>query len=169
MMQQTVTCPGCGLICDDIVVETQPQIKVIKNTCAKSVAFFEQRTTVITAIINGQAVSLDSAIQKAAELLKVAKMPLFSGLSTDVAGIRAIHQLAQKTNGTLNHMNADSMQRNLNVLQSAGWQTTTLTEVKNRADVIVCIGTDVVSHNTRFFERFVWTKDALFALIFISL
>ncbi len=35
-------------------------------------------------------------------------------------------------------------------------------EVKNRADVILCIGTDVVSHNTRFFERNVWNKEALF-------
>ena len=51
-------------------------------------------------------------------------------------------------------MNANSMARNLKVLQSTGWQTTTLTEVKNRADVIVCFG-DIVSHNPRFFERFV--------------
>ena len=45
--------------------------------------------------------------------------------------------------------------RNTQVLQTTGWQTTTLGEVKNRADLIVCIGTDVVTHNPRFFERFV--------------
>ncbi len=60
------------------------------------------------------------------------------------------------------HMNAESTWRNTKVLQSKGWQTTTFMEVKNRADVILCIGTDVVSHNTRFFERNVWNKEALF-------
>jgi formylmethanofuran dehydrogenase subunit B len=50
----------------------------------------------------------------------------------------------------------------MRVLQSTGWQTTTLTEVKNRADTLLCIGTDIVSHNPRFFERFVWAKNAMF-------
>ena len=94
-------------------------------------------------------------------------------MSTDVTGFRAVFNLAQKTNGHLTHINAKSSQRNLNVLQSTGWQTTTLTEVKNRADVIVCIGTDVVSHNHRFFERnvdvdgmFIAAKDR--QLIFVG-
>ena len=34
--------------------------------------------------------------------------------------------------------------------------------MRNRADVIVCIGTDVVAHNPRFFERIVWPKEAMF-------
>ena len=57
-------------------------------------------------------------------------------------------------------MNAASIARNMKVLQSTGWQTTTLTEVKNRADVIVCFG-DVVAHNPRFFERFI-QQDGMF-------
>ena len=161
-MLLNVTCPGCGLLCDDILLETEPHVKLVNNTCAKAVAFFEQPAAKLNAMIKGKPASMDDAIAQAAKLLKSAKNPLFSGLSTDVAGFRAIYQLAQKTNGTLKHMNANSMQRNLDVLQSTGWQTTTLTEVKNRADVIVCIGTDIVSHNARFFERFVWTKNALF-------
>ena len=60
------------------------------------------------------------------------------------------------------HMNVQSSLRNTKVLQSTGWQTTTLTEVKNRADMIVMIGTDVVGHNPRFFERAVWVDDAMF-------
>ena len=161
-MQKIVTCPSCGLLCDDIMLETQPQIKVAQHACAKGLSFFEQPTVQNNATINGLPVELTEAIKKVAMLLKTAKKPLFSGLSTDIAGFRAIYQLSEKTNGHLKHMNADSMQRNLNVLQSTGWQTTTLTEVKNRADVIVCIGTDIVSHNPRFFERFVWVKDSLF-------
>jgi formylmethanofuran dehydrogenase subunit B len=108
---------------------------------------------------------LAQTVAKTAQLLKQAKQPLFAGLSTDVAGFRALFNLAQKTNAThlsnMQHMNAASSQRNLDVLQSTGWQTTTLTEVKNRADVLVCIGGDIVSHNPRFFERFI-AQDGMF-------
>jgi len=105
--------------------------------------------------IKGKNVSLSEAVTEAASILNKAKQPLFAGLSTDIEGFRAINQLAEKTNATLQHANHASTQRNMRVLQNSGWQTTTLTEVKNRADLIVCIGTDIVSHNPRFFERFV--------------
>ena len=141
------TCPACGLLCDDITP--------VNNTCAKSVAFFSQRLDDASPKINGKKVSLLEAITAAAQILKSSQNPLFAGLSTDIAGFKSIEHLAQKTGGSLTHMNAQSMVRNLKVLQSSGWQTTTLTEVKNRADFIVCIGTNIVSHNPRFFERFV--------------
>ena len=150
-----VTCPSCGLLCDDVLVENNNnKIKVLKNGCAKSVSFFEQPVADTTPLINGKPATMQQAIAHAAKLIKASQQPLFSGLSTDVAGFRTIYNLAQITNGTLQHMNAESMARNMKVLQSTGWQTTTLTEVKNRADVIVCFG-DIVSHNPRFFERFV--------------
>lgn len=161
--KQTIvaTCPACGLLCDDILVEKkQSAVKVLNTNCAKSIQFFEQATGDNSPKINGQTVTLQQAISHAAHILKASQQPLFAGLSTDVQGFRAIYQLANKTNGHLKHVNAKSMARNMAVLQSSGWQTTTLTEVKNRADVIVCIGTDIVSHNARFFERFIWLSSA---------
>jgi formylmethanofuran dehydrogenase subunit B len=161
------TCPACGLLCDDVSIEIkQSRIRVLNTTCPKSIQFFEQALSDDSPKINGESTTLKQAISHAADLLKVSKKPLFAGLSTDVQGFRAIYNLANKTNGNLQHINAQSTARNMAVLQSSGWQTTTLTEVKNRADVIVCIGTDTVSHNTRFFERFVWLNnqksDAMF-------
>jgi formylmethanofuran dehydrogenase subunit B len=47
-------------------------------------------------------------------------------------------------------------------MQNSGWQTTTLTEVKNRADLIVAIGTNIVTSHPRFFEKLVWNVDTLF-------
>jgi len=161
------TCPACGLLCDDVLVENkQSSIKVLNTGCAKSIQFFEQTFGDDSPKVNGQPVTLQQAISHAVQLLKASKNPLFAGLSTDVQNFRAVYNLANKTNGSLKHMNAQSMARNMAVLQSSGWQTTTLTEVKNRADVILCIGTDIVSHNTRFFERFIWLShqqsDAMF-------
>jgi formylmethanofuran dehydrogenase subunit B len=159
----TATCPACSLLCDDILVENNNNIISVLNTnCIKAVHFFEQSLSQVSPQINGKPVSLQEAIAHAAKLLKTSGQPIFAGLSTDVAGFRAVYNLTQKTNGSLNHINAQGSVRNLKVLQSTGWQTTTLTEVKNRADVIVCIGTDIVTHHPRFFERFVWTENALF-------
>ncbi len=157
------TCPACGLLCDDISLEINQRIKVVNSNCAKSIQFFEQSLGENSPRINGKPATLSQAISHAVTLLKASKKPLFAGLSTDVQGFRAIYSLAQKTNrayqSNMQHLNSDSMARNMAVLQSAGWQTTTLTEVKNRADVLVCIGTDIVSHNTRFFERFIWLSQ----------
>ena len=151
----TATCPACGLLCDDVLVENNNnKIKVLNTNCQKAITFFEEPFDDATPQINGKPASLQQAISHAAKLIKASQQPLFAGLSTDVAGFRSLYHLSQKTNGSLQHINAASMARNLKVLQSTGWQTTTLTEVKNRADVIVCFG-DVTTHNPRFFERFV--------------
>lgn len=151
------TCPACGLLCDDININD-----ISTNACGKSIVFFSQKTNENSPKIAGKSTSLAQAITHVSEILKIAKQPLISGLSTDLAGFRAVYQLANKNKLALAHMNATTTWRNLKVLQSTGWQTTTLTEVKNRADVIVLIGTDVVKHNPRFFERVVWPKDAMF-------
>jgi formylmethanofuran dehydrogenase subunit B len=157
----TVTCPSCGLLCDDVLLENNNnKIKVLNTSCKKSIAFFEQPLNDTTPLIKGKPVSLQQAVAHAAKLLKTSQQPLFAGLSTDVQGFRAVYNLAQITNGSLQHVNAQSNARNLKVLQSTGWQTTTLTEVKNRADVIVCFG-DIATHNPRFFERFI-DIDGLF-------
>ena len=151
----TATCPACGLLCDDMVIDNnQQQIKVLANGCTKGITFFEQPLNDIKPLINGKPATMQQAISHAVKLLKASQQPLFAGLSTDVAGFRSLYHLSQKTNSSLQHINAPSMARNMKVLQSTGWQTTTLTEVKNRADVIVCFG-DISKHNPRFFERFV--------------
>jgi formylmethanofuran dehydrogenase subunit B len=160
--QTTATCPACGLLCDDIALEnTNNQLKVVNTNCIKTVAFFEQHANQNTPQIAGKPATLHATISKAAEILRQAHKPIFTGLGTDVQGFRALYTLSQKTSANLSHMNAASMARNLKVLQSTGWQTTTLSEVKNRAEVIVCFGTDLLSHNVRFFERFVDT-DGMF-------
>jgi formylmethanofuran dehydrogenase subunit B len=154
--QTTATCPACGLLCDDIALEnSNHKLKVVNTNCTKTVAFFEQNADENTPQIAGKSATLQAAISKAAEILRQANKPIFTGLSTDVQGFRALYTLSQKTSANLNHMNAASMARNLKVLQSTGWQTTTLTEVKNRADLVVYFGSDLLSHNARFFERLV--------------
>lgn len=153
----TLTCPACGLLCDDIPLSLTTPL-----ACDKAVHFFARRPGVASAQVHGQQATLADAVKQAASLIAQAHSPLIAGSSTDVHGARALVALANQTGATMSHLNASSTLRNMQVLQHRGWQTTTLTEVRNRADVIVLIGTDVVSHNPRFFDRVVWVPEALF-------
>lgn len=152
-------CPACGLLCDDISADA---IARQQFSCGKAAKFYARKTADTQPQINGKSVSLAEAVSAAAGLLQQAKSPLIAGSSTDVHGARALVSLANQNGAAMTHLNADSTLRNMKVLQHRGWQTTTLTEVRNRADVILMIGTDVVTHNARFFERVVWVDEAMF-------
>src|SRR5450830_436322 len=158
-----VACPACGLLCDDLSIERSVtgSLNVVKKNCAKSVAFFERPYQPSQPQIAGQASDLKAAIAEAVALLSKAKHPLISGLSTDIQGMRAVMNLAESASATIDHMNGKSSMRNLYVVQNSGWQVTTLTEVRNRVDLLVVVGTDIVSYFSRFFERMIWNSESM--------
>lgn len=136
---------------------------MIQNACHKAVDGFERPALQSSPRIDGDPVAFHDAIARAASLLAKAKQPLFGGLATDVAGMRAVMALAEQTAGIVDHMHGDGMMRNYLTLQEQGWITTTLAEIKNRADLIVFVGTDA-SDYPRFFERCIWNKRSMFGL-----
>lgn len=152
-------CPACGLLCDDISADA---IAKQQFSCGKAAKFYARTVGSAQSYIAGKPASLAEAVKVAADIVQQAKLPLIAGSSTDVHGARALVRLANHNGAAMTHLNADSTLRNMKVLQHRGWQTTTLTEVRNRADVILMIGTDVVTHNARFFERVVWVDEAMF-------
>ncbi len=161
-MHSEVACPFCGLLCDDLTIRSSDQqLRVKKNGCDRAKHYFEQPPTCIPPKISGKPVTIDSAVTKAAQLLKKAQTPLFSGLGTDVNGMRAVMKLADTCGAIIDHMHADGFMRNILVLQDLGWITTTMAEIKNRADLIIFAGTDA-THYPRFFERVIWNKQSLF-------
>lgn len=161
-----VTCPACGLLCDDLAVniDSAGKASVTANGCIKAVHFFERTLQAASPQINGKPSTLVDACNQAAKLLKQANAPLIAGLGTEVQGMRAILRLADRTGATLDHMNSASSMRNTHVVQNTGWQVTTLTEVRNRVDLLVIVGSDIVDYNPRFFERVVWNKESMFGL-----
>ncbi|WP_238524396.1 formylmethanofuran dehydrogenase [Methylotenera mobilis] len=138
----------------------------IQNACAKSIRFFEQSFHAGIAntapSVAGKTTDLETAIKAAAAILAQSKAPLIAGLGTEVQGMRAIMRLAATSNATLDHMHSESSVRNTLTMQNGGWLTTTLSEVKNRADLILAIGTDIGSSHPRFFEKLVWDSASLF-------
>jgi len=162
------TCPACGMLCDDISLGTASELTLQNGSaiaCNKGIRFFERsaKTSVSTVpAVAGKQTDLESAISAAASILRNSKQPLFAGLGTEVQGMRAIMKLAEKTNGILDHMHSEATVSNTRTMQNSGWLTTTLSEVKNRADVILAIGTDITGSHPRFFEKLVQNHDSLF-------
>jgi formylmethanofuran dehydrogenase subunit B len=59
-------------------------------------------------------------------------------------------------------MNFTGARNNFLALQDSGWMNTTLAEVKNRCDLLLVVGTDLEAVVPRFFERHLWSKEAMF-------
>jgi formylmethanofuran dehydrogenase subunit B len=162
-LYENVTCPFCGMLCDDLTVErTDKGLKVLKNACGKSVAGFERKLPPATPQIGGKDVSLDKAVAEAARLIGKAALPLYGGLATDVEGMRAVMALADRSGGIVDHALSEAQYRNFKVLQSVGWVMSTLTETRNRADLIIIAGSDIHQLHPRFFDKIVSPPDSMF-------
>lgn len=158
-----VPSPFCGIASDDLKIQVDGvRLAVVANGDAVTVAGFEAPLGDTSPRVGGQPVELQDAVARAAELLKKAKLPLFSGFGSDVNDTRAALSLLDKCRGVFDQMRAEGGMRNLAVLQDSGWIACTLGELKNRVDVLVSFGTDIEANFPRFFERFVWTQDTLF-------
>jgi len=159
---ENVTSPFCGIGSDDLKIKVSGErVEVLENGDPVTKSAFEQPLGGTSPKIDGQAVSLEQAIGKAAGILRNAELPLLAGLATDVAGMRTALSLADRLGAVVDNMNSPASMRNLLVLQDSGWMTTTLAEVKNRADLFVAVGVDVEALFPRFFERHIWI-DGMF-------
>lgn len=171
-----ITCPFCGLACDDVVVETRAgSLCVVEKGCERSRRLFQTPMPRMPGAcwIRGVPASLDAAVREASAILRRAERPAFGGLATDVGGVRALLDLAEQRGAIVDHMNGHAMLRNTLSFQRNGWMTTTFAEVRNRADMIVVAGTDVVSRFPRFFERIafgdaMFVRDAERAVVFVG-
>jgi formylmethanofuran dehydrogenase subunit B len=160
---ENVTDPFDGTLNDDLVVElTDKGLKVVKNGSARSVAGFERKLPEASPQVGGKNVSLDKAVAKAAKLIGKTALPLYGGLATDVEGMRAALALAERTGGIVDHAFSEAQYRNFKVLQTTGWITSTLTETRNRADLIIIAGSDVFKLHPRFYETIISPPDSMF-------
>lgn len=163
---ENVACPFCGLGCDDLAfTDDRGILSIARNGCAKSAEMFSaSRPGVDTEPqIRGKRVSLKLAVERASSLLREARLPVVGGLATDVAGVRAALRLADRLGAVIDHLHSESALRNIRVLQDKGWMSTTLSEVRNRADLVIIIGGDVQRNFPRFIERCLSPGETLFA------
>ena len=159
-----VVSPFCGLACDDLTIKVEKQhITVVENGDKYSQRGFETPLIDMAPRVNGQQVSLDTAIEHCQQMIEDSQQTVISGLATDVNGSRSALSLADKCGASIDHMNAKGLLSNTLVLQDTGWMVTTLSEVKNRVDLLVVVGSDISHSYPRFFDRVIWPDHTLFS------
>lgn len=157
-----VVCPFCSLLCDDLTAsERNGRLKVGSKGCRRAARGFEYVGAAFSPQVGGKAASLDEAFARSTQILRKSRQPLIAGMGTDVRGCQAALALAERCGAIVDHMHGAAAMSNALVLQSRGWMQTTLTELRNRADLIVFVGTDTRESHPRFYERCVWPQDAL--------
>ncbi|MDR5761714.1 formylmethanofuran dehydrogenase [Caballeronia sp. LZ035] len=144
------TCPFCSLLCDDFTLAT---LTARCRRLTQSLAHINPQHTTRPAEINGQPADPEAALQQATEILSNANRPLFSGLATDIAGTRAIYNLAAHSGAILDHLHGDTLADTNRALQDRGAFFTTLSEIRSRADLIVVFACEPSLHYPRFYER----------------
>jgi len=160
---EEVASPFCGIASDDLTINVDgTTVKVVENGDAVTVKGFETPITDTSPRINGKDVSLEQAVTHIADLLRESKQPVIGGMATDLNGARSAMALADKARATVDNMDSDASMRNTLVLQDTGYMVTTLTEVRNRVDLLVVVGSDLEAIYPRFFERMVWNKESMF-------
>lgn len=157
------TCPYCSLLCDDLTLTRDPAqaITAVDPPCPRAVPGFTSTNHNQEVRMAGQSVPRARAVAEAARLLREAKQPLIGGLATDVQGMREALALADRLGAIVDHMHGEALTRNIRVLQESGWILTTLTEARNRADLVILVGCDPERGFPRFFDRVVWVKEAM--------
>ncbi len=151
------TCPFCSLLCDEFSLDTDGGEAVLRGSaCPRAtglLAAHGRRADSVAALVDGVDASVDDAVAAAASRLSTWCQPLFGGLGTDVAGARALVRLAARTGAICDHADGEALMHGLRAQQDRGQYTVTLTEVRARADLVVCVGTPAVARYPEFFHR----------------
>jgi formylmethanofuran dehydrogenase subunit B len=166
------TCPFCPLLCDDIttIVHADGALDAPDVECPRltqALTWFSAPGASLPAI-DDQDTDLESALQRAADILKSASRPLFGGLATDVAGARALYPLAAGCGAILDHLHGDAMAASTAALQDRGAFFTTLSEVRSRADLLIIFDCQPSLRYPRFYERVLGGTDHARELIFVG-
>lgn len=155
-------CPFCGLVCDDLTIENSGgELRVTAAGCWLSRERFGDLDGSASPMVDGRPVELSATIMRSVAILAGSRAPVFVA-AADVAGMRAVLRLADRIGGVVDHPDSEALFRNLRVLQDAGALATTLSEVRNRADLVLILGPDPSPSFPRFFERCLEPSQTLF-------
>lgn len=151
-----VTCTGCALLCEDIdVVLENGRIKETRHACRRGAAKFRGCRKRLTPSVNRKQADVDTAIKKAADILKNAKSPMLFGWSNSTceAQVKGI-ELAKKLNAAIDDTSSFCQGLLIERALRKKFRTCFLEDVRNKADVLVYWGSDAQDSQPRHLSRF---------------
>jgi formylmethanofuran dehydrogenase subunit B len=166
---ENATCTFCGCVCDDMILTVDIDEKKIiksKNACVLGRAWFAEHTIeegAPAAMIDGKEVSVEEAIEEAAQTLTKAKFPITYGLSdTTCEAQRQAVAITDRIKGNIDTTTSVCHGPSGLAFQGVGESTSTLGEVKNRADLVIYWGGNPAESHPRHFGRYAVTPKGMF-------
>jgi len=168
---KAITCPVCGCLCDDIELRIENgKIVKVKNGCSMCESKFlgYSRHRLLKPLIrkNGKLVkvSLGEAVKKAAKTLSEANYPILYGWSsTSCEATRIGIELAEEINGIIDNTSTICHGPSTLSTQDVGMASSTLGQIRHRADLIIYWGSNPWSAHPRHIERYTAFPEGRFA------
>lgn len=163
------TCTFCGCVCDDQILTVdlkQQRITQVKNTCVLGRAWFTEHgghNDRPPALIDGKPTTTAEAVEEAARILANARFPLVYGLSdTTCEAQREAVAIADFVGGTVDTTTSVCHGPSGIAFEGVGESTSTLGEIRNRADLVVFWGGNPAESHPRLFSRYAVTPKGMF-------
>jgi formylmethanofuran dehydrogenase subunit B len=152
-----VTCAGCGLLCDDVIIDASSDRMRLQPDCALGVQWFSDRIhrrDAAPATINGQPTDVESALARAAELLREARRPLVHGFEgATVEDARAALALADRLGALVVTRRAADGWPGAPAVPLRGASSATLGEIRDRSRLVVIWREDPETTHPRLLDR----------------
>ena len=161
------TCSGCSLLCDDIIIRSDGLfIDEVIGACLKGKERFDQVTAKnrITSpmIRNGnelKKISWEQAIEEVIKIIKKSLHPLLYGFSNSSCEAQSKGiELARIINGFIDSNASICQGKVLGVANEFGINLTTITEIINKADLIILWGANPAETIPRLLNKTLFSR-----------
>lgn len=148
-------CTGCGLLCDDIEVESEKnKVNKVYTACRVGVAHMKEVRDEANFLVDNKPVDEATAISEAVTILKNSRNPMIFGLGNSSNETQKIAiELAKKINATLDDTSSFCLGPLAEALIQDKLKTCTLDDVRNKADVLIYWGTDPSDSHPRHLSK----------------
>jgi formylmethanofuran dehydrogenase subunit B len=152
------TCAGCGLLCDDVTVERSGDDVHLHPRCDLGARWFSARARRSprgpAATVGGQPADIETALSRAAELLRTARRPLVHGFdAATVEDARAAVALADRLGAIVATDGVTGAWPGAPAVPLRGASTATLGEIRDRSQLVVIWREDPETTHPRLLDR----------------
>ena len=154
-----VTCAGCSCLCDDIEVKLEGgKITHVLHACRRGAGIFlNHQESRAKPKVDGRVVDLDTALERAQELIKDSENLAIYGLDTTTLEAQKLAiELAEKKEAYIDDNSSFCLGDFVEMVLKGELPSTTLEDVKNNAYVIVYWGTDPYHSLSRHMSRYTY-------------
>lgn len=151
-------CPACPCACDDMTVTIgRAGAATVEPACPVASRWLDDQLRPVAAgcELEGTPCDLNSALERAAVMLRRANRPLIYGLSrSSTDGQRAAVHLAERLGAVVDTTASLCHGPSILAYQNVGESTCTLGEVRNRCDLVIYWGCNPAETHPRHAERY---------------